>query len=288
MGGTGLLALVREVQIPLLAVLLVAGCGAKVARMISAGSIDAGSGPTVVFPLRLRRAAVLTVCASELALGAGLLVTAGGLGGGGLASAIRGATALLFGTAVATLHELRARRPTAGCGCFGELSDTPVTWRPMTRAALLCAAALSSIGVPRLRMPDSPGQAAAFLAIVAVELAALAALSPELGQIMVRLGHAEPCEVRRVPVARTLAVLRASGPWRQCSRYLLSTTPADVWREGCWRFLAFPGVLANQQVDVVFAVYLGGRHAPVRFGVLEVDTGFTRPEDAPLQLSNHL
>jgi hypothetical protein len=287
-GGIGVLALVREVQIPLLALLLTAGCGAKVGRVISARSVDAGTGPTVLFPLRLRRTAVLVMCASELALGTGLLLTAGGLGGGELASAIRGATALLFGTAVGALYELRARRPDVGCGCFGELSETPVTWRTMTRAALLCAAALSTIGVPPLRMPDSPGQAAAFVAITAAELAALAALSPEVGQLMVRLGHAEPCEVRRVPVARTLTVLRASTPWQRCTPFLLSETPMDVWREGCWRFLAFPGVLANQQVDVVFAVFLMGRRVPVRVGVLEADARVTPPEDSPLQLSNHL
>lgn len=288
MGGIGVLGLVREVQIPLLAILLIGGCAAKATRVISARSVDAGTGPTVMFPVKLRRTAVIGMCASEFALGAGLLVTAGGLGGDAVASAIRGAAALLFGTAVGALHELRTRRPDAGCGCFGDLSDTPVTWRTMTRAALLCVAALSSIGVSAVRMPDTPGQAAAFLAVAAVELAAVAALSPEVGQIMVRLGHAEPCEVRRVPVARTLAVLRSSTPWRRCSPYLLSVTPTDVWREGCWRFLAFPGVLANHRVDVVFAVYLMGRRVPVRFGVLEVDTDITEPEDAPLQLSNHL
>jgi len=287
-GGIGVLALVREVQIPLLAMLLTAGCGAKVGRVISARSVDAGTGPTVLFPLRLRRPAVIVMCASELALGTGLLLTAGGLGGAELASAIRGATALLFGTAVGALYELRARRPDAGCGCFGELSDAPVTWRTMTRAALLCAAALSTIDLPPLRMPDSPGQAAALVAITAAELAVLAGLSPEVGQLVVRLGHAEPCEVRRVPVARTLSVLRASAPWQRCSPFLLSQTPADVWREGCWRFLAFPGVLANQQVDVVFAVFLMGRRVPVRVGVLEADAPINPPEEAPLQLSNHL
>jgi hypothetical protein len=286
------LALVREVQIPLLAFLLIGGCAAKAGRVIGARSVDAGTGPTVLFPLRLRRTAVIAMCASELALGAGLLLTAGGHGrgldGGELATVVRGATALLFGTAVGALQLLRTRRPDEGCGCFGDLSETPVSWRSMTRAALLGAAALSSIGVPPLRMPDSPGQAAAFLGVVAAELAALAALSPELGQVMVRLGHAEPCEVRRVPVARTLAVLRASAPWQSCSPYLLADVPTDVWREGCWRFLVFPGVLANQRVDVIFAVFLMGRRVPVRFGVVPADTGSTLPEDSPLLLSNHL
>ncbi len=147
-----------------------------------------------------------------------------------------------------------------------------MNWRTITRAALLGAAAVASIGAPPLHLASSSGQAAVVLALVLVELALLAALSPEIGQLMVRLGHAEPCEVRRVPVARTLATLRASAPWRHYRPHLISATPTDVWREGCWRFAAYPGVLASRRVEVVFAVYLTGRRAPVRAGVLDVDT----------------
>ncbi len=196
------------------------------------------------------------ICASEFFLGIGLLVTVGRIGAGWPVIAVRGGAALLFCTAVAALYELRARRPNAGCGCFGELSSTPVNWRTITRAALLCAAALATIGAPALHMPSSPGQAAAMLALDVAELALLATLSPEIGQVMVRLGHAEPCELRRVPVSRTLAALRASAPWRHYRGSLISTTPTDVWREGCWRFAAYPGILASRRVEVVFAVYL--------------------------------
>jgi hypothetical protein len=34
----------------------------------------------------------------------------------------------------------------------------------------------------------------------------------------------------------------------------------------------FPGILDSRRVEVVFAVYLSGRHAPVRAGVLVIDT----------------
>jgi len=267
-----MLAVAREVQVPLLAVLLISGCAAKARRAIGARSIDAGIGPTAMFPVPLRRPAAMAICASEFGLGIGLLVTAGRVGAGWPADAVRGAAALLFGTAVAALQELRTRRPDAGCGCFGDLSGTPVNWRTITRAALLGAAAVASIGAPPLHLASSSGQAAVALALVLVELALLAALSPEIAQLMVRLGHAEPCEVRRVPVARTLATLRASGPWRHYRPHLISATPTDVWREGCWRFAAYPGVLASRRVEVVFAVYLTGRRAPVRAGVLDVDT----------------
>jgi hypothetical protein len=271
-GGAGVLAVAREVQIPLLAVLLIGGCAAKARRALGARSIDAGIGPTAMFPFRLQRPAAIAIVVSEFALGLGLLVTAGRLGAGEPANAVRVVTALLFLTAAAVLADLRTRRPDAGCGCFGDVSSTPVGWRTITRAALLGAAAVASLGVPPLRSLGSPDWLGEALAVTAAELALLAALSPEIGEMMVRLGRAEPCELRRVPVAKTLDKLWASASWRRYQRYLITTTPTDVWREGCWRFAVFPGILDSRRVEVVFAVYLSGRHALVRAGVLDIDT----------------
>jgi hypothetical protein len=121
-------------------------------------------------------------------------------------------------------------------------------------------------------MVDSTSQGGELLAVLVAELALLAVLSPELGELMVRLGRAEPCELRRVPVARTLDTLWASAAWKRHHRYLISTNPTDVWREGCWRFAVFPGIVASRRVEVVFAVYMAGRHAPVRVGVVDIDT----------------
>jgi hypothetical protein len=266
--GENVLGASREVQIPLLAALLIGGCAAKARRALSARSIEAGIGPSAVFPLRLHRPVAIALCAGELALGGGLLLTAGAA-----ALAVRSATALLFGTAVGALHELRARQPGAGCGCFGDLSDAPVSWRAMTRTAVLCAAAIAAIGVPPLHRPASAGQALTMLAVAAIELAVLAVLSPEVGEIMVRLGYSEPCEVRRVPVSRTLAALRGSAPWRHYRDYLLATDPIDVWREGCWRYVVFPGTVDGRQVEVVFAVYLEARRPPVRAGIADPAAG---------------
>jgi hypothetical protein len=270
--GAGVLAVAREVQIPVLAVLLIGGCAAKARRALGARSIDAGIGPTGMFPFRLQRPAAIAIFVSEFALGVGLLVTAGRIGAGPAALALRAATAVLFWTAVAALAELRTRRPDVGCGCFGDVSSTPVGWRTITRAALLGAAALASIGVPPLHMHGSLDRWGEALAVTAAEFALLAVLSPEIGELMVRLGRAEPCELRRVPVAKTLDTLWASASWRRYHRYLISTIPTDVWREGCWRFAVFPGILASRRVEVVFAVYMSGRHAPVRAGVLDIDT----------------
>jgi hypothetical protein len=287
-----MLGLAREVQVLLLAVLLIGGSAAKMWHAPGAGSPGHGTGPTALFPVRLRRPAAIALCAAELALGAGLLLTAGSAGAGGPAAIVRAATLVLFCTGVGALHELRGRRPDAGCGCFGELSQTPVSWRVMTRAALLCVAALATIGAPPLRMPSSAGQAWLTLVVATGEFALLAALSPEVGQLMIRLSHAEPCELREVPVDRTLSALRSSAPWRRYRGFLIATGPADVWREGCWRFVVFPGVLASRRVEVVFAVYLAGRHGPVRVGVLDTGAGpadlWSEPFEAPLPVSTRV
>ena len=275
-----MLAVMREVQVPLLALLLFGGCAAKARHAIGTRQ---WSGPTAMFPVRLRRPAVIALCATEFVLGAVLLLTAGSTGAGNPAAAVRAAAVLLFGTGAAALYELRARKPNAGCGCFGELSRTPVSWRVIARATLLCVAALSTIGIPPLRMPASAVQAWLTLVAVAAEVAVLAVLSPEIGQAMLRLSHADPCELREVPVWRTLSTLHASASWRRYQRFLVTEAPTDVWREGCWRFVVFPGVLASRRVDVVFAVHLAGRGAQVRVGMLDTGAGLAPPLEAPLQ-----
>ena len=77
------------------------------------------------------------MCATELGLGIAMLLTAGRVGAGLPATVVRAGTAVLFLIAVGALVELRERRPDAGCGCFGELSVTPVGARTIARAALL-------------------------------------------------------------------------------------------------------------------------------------------------------
>ena len=284
MSGVTTVDVLREVQVPLLAVLLIGACAAKARRAVSARSVSAGTGPTAIFPVRLLRPAAVGLCASELCLGIGLLLTAGPAGAGTPAQVIRTAAALLFCTAVGALYELRARRPDAGCGCFGEFSHTPVSWRVITRAALLCLAAVSTIGAPPLRLPPgSPGQAWLMLVAAVIEICVLIALSPEIAQVMIRLSHTDPCELREVPVTRTLATLQSSASWRRHQRSLTGSTPVDVWREGCWRFVVYPGVLAERPVEVVFAVYLAGRRPPVRVGMLDAgqDGGFANTRREP-------
>jgi len=264
-----MLPAVRDLQVPLLAVLLLGSCASKGWRVVRARSLAPAMGPAGLFPWRLRRPIMIVMCVTEVGLGLALLATAGSAFGTVPATVTRAGAALFFLIAVGTLYEVRQHRPEAGCGCFGEVSDTPVGLRTIGRAGFLCVAAVAAIGAPSLRMPSSSGRAAALLGVLAAELALIAALSPEVGEIMVRLGYSEPCELRRLPVARTLAALRASATWRRYAGQLASFTPVDVWREGCWRFVVFPGLVAGRRVEVVYAVYLQSRRPPIRVAVLD-------------------
>jgi methylamine utilization protein MauE len=287
LGGIGVLSpvlnTIREVQIPLLAALLIGGCAAKAKRAIGARSIEAALSPSMMFPLRLHRPITIGLIASELVLGIGLLATAGRFGAGVPAMAVRSAVALLFVTAVGALHVLRSRRPEAGCGCFGDLSDTPVSWRALGRSVLLFAAAIGCVGVPPLRMPTSTDRAVLLLVVLAVELGALIALSPEVSEVMVRLGYSEPCEVRRLPMSRTLSALHASSHWRRYRKYITAMDPSDMWREGCWRYVVFPGIVAERPVEVIFAVYQQPRRPPVRAAIIDATPGEAPARVVPAQ-----
>ena len=266
-----MLSALREVQIPLLAVLLISGAVAKAGRAIRVRGA-AWTSPTALFPLHLRRPLAIALCCAELLLGGGLLVTAGSFGAGTPAITVRALTTLLLATGVGALHELRSRRPQAGCGCFGELSHAPVSWRVLARAALLAVAALGTVTAGQLHGLATLTGTWVLTGIVVAEVAVLAALSPEIGEVMVRLGYSEPCELRRIPVARTLATIRRSAQWRRYRRYLTDTEPSDVWREACWRYVVFPGIAEGRVVDIVFAIYMQPRRPAIRAAIVDAAT----------------
>jgi len=267
-----MLAAARELQIPLLAVLLLGGCAVKAWRVLRSRSIKPALDPAGLFPLRLHRPIMMAMCATEFGLGLGLIATAGRTGTNVPATIVRTACVLFFLIAMGALNETRQRRPAAGCGCFGDFSDTPIGWRTIARAGVLCAAAAVTIGLPPLRMPSSSTTAEMWLAVLAFELSLIAFFSPELGEILVRLGYSEPCELRRLPVERTMAALHASSPWRRYARQISGAAPIDVWREGCWRFVVYAGVARGRRVDIVFAVYLQSRRPVIRAAVLDAAT----------------
>ena len=121
-------------------------------------------------------------------------------------------------------------------------------------------------------MPSSPAEAELWLAVLAFELALIAFLSPEPGEIMVRLGYSEPCELRRMPVGRTMSALHASSQWR---RYAGQVSARDSRRTsgargagGAW---CTRDTRAAGRSDIVFAVYLQSRRPAVRAAVLDAD-----------------
>jgi hypothetical protein len=277
-----LLADLRDVQPPILAGLLLGGCLAKLSRVLHSGSLDAGLGPTQLFPLRLRRPLAISMCVFEMCLGLALVATLLPVGthAGTVLRAPRAATgariaaAAFFLVAAAALAELRGRRPDLGCGCFGDLSSQPVSWRSLARALLLTGAALISVETPALYLPPWGHGAALFLGIVCAELALIAVLSPEVGEALVRLGYRDPCELRQLPADRTLAALRRSRQWRRHARAITTEMPIDMWRELCWRYVVFPCREDGGPAEVVFAVQLKRRRPAVQAAVLPLSPGW--------------
>jgi hypothetical protein len=269
-----MLTAIREVQIPLLAAMLLGACLAKAWRALRPHAHPARSDPVGLFPAHLRRPIMIFVFVAELGLGLGLIVTAVKFGRSWPAlpaTVVRTGTALFFLVAVGVLNEMRQRRPDSGCGCFGELSGTPISLRTIARPGPAMRVRRRHPR-PAAAAHAVQAQAELWLAVLAFELALIAFLSPELGEIMVRLGYSEPCELRRMPVGRTMSALHASSPWRRYAGQVSAGAPSDVWREGCWRFVVYPGYARGRPVDIVFAVYLQSRRPAVRAAILDADT----------------
>ncbi|HUA40819.1 MAG TPA: MauE/DoxX family redox-associated membrane protein [Streptosporangiaceae bacterium] len=273
---------IREVQIPLLAALLLGGCATKLRRALRTGSVDEGLGPTALFPMRLRRPMAISVCAIEGGLGLGLILTAGHcIWPEALATTVRAGTGLLFAVATLALIELRQSHPDAGCGCFGDFSTAPVSGRTLARSALLTAAAMATIWLqPITHLPDAR-VALGTLGVFCAELLVIGALSPEVSEALIRLGYTEPCEVRNVPAARTLTVLRRSRPWRRYAGLITLDAPVDVWRELCWRYVVYPASNLDQPAEIVFAVFLQQRRPAVRAALVDGVTGLPVPWPTP-------
>ena len=136
---------------------------------------------------------------------------------------------------------------------------------------LLTGGALISLESPALYLPPRGHGALLFLGIVCAELALIAALSPEVGDALVRLGYTDPCELRQVPAERTLAALRRSRTWRRHARAITTEMPIDMWRELCWRYVVFPCRQDGGNAEVVFAVQLKRRRPLILAAVAPLD-----------------
>jgi hypothetical protein len=276
----------REMQVPLVAVVLLGACAAKMSRVLRARSVLVVLDATSLFPPRLRRPATMALCFTELSLGVAILVTAG-RDAHQWAVLARLATGLFFLLATCALVELRQFRPDLGCGCFGDLSSRPPGLRSVLRAGLLAAAALASIHSGELTLPPAGRRAALDLGILVAEFLLVAALSPEAGEVLVRLGYTEPCELRAAVAHRALTALHRSRAWRRHLGLITQDEPADLWRELCWWYLVYPGRDGAGDCDVVFAVEVRPRRPAIHAAVVPwageaVPEGLAaRPQMAP-------
>ncbi|MFV2177135.1 MauE/DoxX family redox-associated membrane protein [Actinomadura sp. LOL_016] len=257
----------QDAQVLLLAAVLLAACAAKLAVRERAEAPDHVHGVPVPAGLArltaLRRSRRLTVClgVGEGVLGLALLVSSH--------LSVRLTTTAAFAAATWVVGELRVRRPDAGCGCFGGLSGKRVGRRSVARAVLLTAVAVTALGAPHTGLDALRDGHPLIGAVFAVELAMFAALSPELTALVGRrrlpgARTVTPCERRRSPLAETYATLRGSAQWAAQEDAVTSAVPLEVWREGCWRFLAFPARLDGRDVRLVFAVSTTERHRVVQ------------------------
>jgi hypothetical protein len=262
------LVTVREMQVVLLAMVLLGACAAKLSRVLRARSVRVIVDATALFPPRLRRRATMALCFTESSLGLCLLATIGRLGRGGWADGARLAAAFFFLLATCALVELREHRPDLGCGCFGDLSGKPPGLRSVGRAALFSAAALACVHSGPVSLPPPGLTAARVFGLLVTELLLVAVLSPELGEALVRLGHAEPCELRASSPHRALGSLRRSRAWRSHSGLVTGDVPADMWREMCWWYVVYPGRDGAMGSDIVFAVEVRPRRPAVHAAVV--------------------
>jgi hypothetical protein len=249
----------QESQLPLLACVLISACVAKLAVREQKDAV----GPGPLTTLRRHRPAVVTVAVIEGGLGVGLLLTDH--------PAVRLGTIVVFFVATSVVVELRSRKADEGCGCFGGLSTTPVRFRTVLRAFLFLLAALAVVAVPATGFDVIVHGTRWHVVIAVAELAVFAGLSPEIDALLARRRERIPCEHRTVPLAETFAILHASDPWRKYAPLIVTADPADVWRELCWRFLAYRGREDDEDVEVVFAVSTEERNPTVRAAIVRPD-----------------
>ena len=70
---------------------------------------------------------------------------------------------------------------------------------------------------------------------------------------------------------QTFAALQRSAQWRKHADLIASREPSDVWRELCWRYMAFPSRVAGKDAELVFAIRLDHHRKPTVLSAL-VDT----------------
>jgi hypothetical protein len=262
----------QNTQVLLLAAVLLAACLAKLT--VREGAADAPdhvhgvpvpAGLARLTAVRHSRGMTVGLGLGEGVLGLALLMTSH--------LSVRVATTVAFAAATWVVGELRVHRPDAGCGCFGGLSGKRVGLRSVLRAVLFTAAGVASLGAPLTGVDVVRDVQVQVGLVLALEVALLAALSPELAELLERRRTPAdlPSERRRSPMAETYATLYESEVWAAHENAIVSAVPLDVWREGGWRFVVFEARVDDRDVEAVFAVSTAEHDRIVRSGIAMPD-----------------
>jgi hypothetical protein len=155
------------------------------------------------------------------------------------------------------------------CGCMGSTTKPGMRGPLLRLVVMFLAVGLGWEGadywVHALR--ESPQ----LLVVALGELAAVVALSPEAMPAIPRPGRGNQhpkCATARVSLEESLRVLRSSPAFKQASGLLGANDPEDHWRDGCWRFLAFPADNHSPGALAVFAVPILKSRVPVRAAIV--------------------
>lgn len=151
----------------------------------------------------------------------------------------------------------KLKAPDADCGCLGD-KEAPITARGFVRAGLLGALSLLAAAGSAWWPTERP---VATVALVVVELAVFAALSPELDhrwlyplrRWRVRMSHPLAGTEVVVPLESTVQQLVKSTVYQSVVTQL-SSDLLDHWDEGEWRLLAYAARTPSGPATAVFAV----------------------------------
>jgi len=178
--------------------------------------------------------------------------------------------------------------PDAPCACMGGQASR-VSRRSLLRAGILVA--LSVAGWPIREFWAAALVAAPWvIPLLALELVALWALSPEFGGVGARAGgrlgrrllrslrlRLDPaCARVRLDFAAIEHALQGTAAFRALQPALGARS--DAWREGCWDFVAYDALYERQAATVIFA-------APALFDPREVSAAVVADADNTILLA---
>jgi hypothetical protein len=173
---------------------------------------------------------------------------------------------LVFAVAfAATIYSSLALRyaPESTCGCLG--STEAISWRAPARALFLAAAAWVTIAYGA-RLGDiaklDSQEALALLGEAAVLVFLFKPVSSSRAAWFAVRFRQPRCLTNGHTIEWALDQLHHTRLWEQFTPSLISRTPVDHWREGCWRLVSYDSEDAGGPGTVVFAIRLppGGRH----------------------------